>query len=213
MILIHPGRDKTFKKIHKKYHGIASKEVEWVVRHCRNCSQNRPASVRAPLTPIVANRFFERVQIDLIDFRHRPEPDPAHPLASILAPPEFLAPGVTFIESHSEEARKKEKNINENENIEIVAVEEIKTEDGKNGYRVIWMLLDWNGMLMKSRRIHELVENESGGTEYDSWTELGGFFSWPLTWTSGDKKIGVLFDGAFQSLKEFVEGGGKVAAK
>jgi hypothetical protein len=72
IILIHPGRDKTFKEIQKKYHGIASKEVEWVVRHCRNCSQNRPASVRAPLTPIVANRVFERVQIDLIDFRHSP---------------------------------------------------------------------------------------------------------------------------------------------
>lgn len=72
MILIHPGRDKTFKEIQKKYHGIVSKEVEWVVRHCRNCSQNRPASVRAPLTPIVANRVFERVQIDLIDFRHSP---------------------------------------------------------------------------------------------------------------------------------------------
>lgn len=104
---------------------------------------------------------------------HRPEPDPAHPLASVFAPPEFLAPVVKFIESHSEEARKKEKNINENENIEIVAVEEIKTEDGKSGYRVIWRLLDWNGMLMKSRKIHELVENESGGTEYDCWTELG----------------------------------------
>ena len=105
------------------------------------------------------------------------------------------------------------KSMNENENIEIIAVEEIKTDDGKTGYRVIWRVLDWNGLLMRSRRIQEFVENESGGTEYDSWTELGGLFSYPLKWSSIDKKIGVLFDGAFKSLKEFVEGGGKVATK
>ena len=144
---------------------------------------------------------------------HRPEPDASHPLASLFAYAECLAPGVKFTESHSEEARKMVKSMNENENIEIIAVEEIKTDDGKTGYRVIWRVLDWNGLLMRSRRIQEFVENESGGTEYDSWTELGGLFSYPLKWSSIDKKIGVLFDGAFKSLKEFVEGGGKVATK
>ena len=144
---------------------------------------------------------------------HRPEPDASHPLASLFAYAECLAPGVKFAESHSEEARKMVKSMNENENIEIIAVEEIKTDDGKKGYRVIWRVLDWNGLLMRSRRIQEFVENESGGTEYDSWTELGGLFSYPLKWSSIDKKIGVLFDGAFKSLKEFVEGGGKVATK
>jgi hypothetical protein len=136
---------------------------------------------------------------------YRPEPDTAHPLASLFVSPEFLAPGVKFAESHSEESRKLEKNIKESENLEIVAIDSIETKDGKKGYRVVWRLLDWNGLLMKSRRIHEFVENESGGTEYNSWLELGGLFSWPLKWTSGDKKIGVLFDETFKSLKDFVE--------
>jgi hypothetical protein len=102
-----------------------------------------------------------------------------------------------------------EKNINDAEDLEIV-VEKINTDDMKKGYRVIWRLLDWNGLFTKSRPIHEFVGNESGGTENDSWTELGRLFSYPLRWSSGDKKIGLLFDGAFQSLKKFVEGRGKL---
>lgn len=137
---------------------------------------------------------------------YRPEVDSSHPLASLFSNPEFLAPGIKFSESHSEESRKLEKNINQDENLEIIAVETLETEDGKKGYRLVWRLLDWNGLWMKSRRIHELVENEKGETEYDSWTEFGGLLSWPLKWTSGDKKIGILFDETFKSLKEFVEG-------
>ena len=65
---------------------------------------------------------------------------------------------------------------------------------------------------MKSRRIHECLENESGGTEYDVWTELGGLLSWPLKWTSKDEKIGMLFDETYMSLKDFVEGKQDAAA-
>lgn len=135
----------------------------------------------------------------------RPEVDSSHPLATLFSSPDFLAPGVKFSESHSEASRKLEKNINQNENLEIIAAEPIETKDGKKGYRVVWRLLDWNGLLMKSRRIHEFVENENGETEYGSWTEFGGLFGWPLKWTGGDKKIGILFDETFLSLKEYAE--------
>jgi hypothetical protein len=46
--------------------------VGWVTAHCKNCKLNRAVSVRAPLQPIIVNSVFERVQIDLIDFRHEP---------------------------------------------------------------------------------------------------------------------------------------------
>jgi hypothetical protein len=55
------------------------------------------------------------------------------PLATLFSNPNFLAPGVKFSESHSEESRKLEKNINQNENIEIVAAEPIETMDGRRG--------------------------------------------------------------------------------
>jgi hypothetical protein len=32
-----------------------------------------------------------------------------------------------------------------------------------------------------------------------------GLFGWPLKWTGGDKKIMILFDETFQSLKEYAE--------
>jgi hypothetical protein len=150
---------------------------------------------------------------------YRPEPvwsqpqSPSHPaaLSALFASPDFLSPGCKFGESHSEESKKSVASVNDTENLEILAIEELQTEDGKRGYRIVWRLLDWNEWLMKSRRVHEFVEGENGQTEYNSWTELGGLFAWPLKWASGDSKIGVFFDETFKSLKEFVEGGATVA--
>ena len=44
--LFHPGRDKTFKSLERKYEGIPLKEVGWVTAHCKNCKLNRAVSVR-----------------------------------------------------------------------------------------------------------------------------------------------------------------------
>lgn len=54
--------------------------------------------------------------------------------------------------------------------------------------------------------MHEVVENRSGGTEYNCWSEFGGVFAYPMKWMGGNEGLGVLFDETFQSLKSYTEG-------
>jgi hypothetical protein len=72
---------------------------------------------------------------------------------------------------------------------------------------------------MATVRLERAVHEEQADTRICGDRERGyrvrfldGLFPYPLRWLSRDKKIGLLFDGAFQSLKKFIEGGGKVAA-
>ena len=44
-----------------------------LIPYCKVCLVNRQSNTRAPLKPIEATRVFERIQIDLIDFRHEPD--------------------------------------------------------------------------------------------------------------------------------------------
>lgn len=69
----HAGYHKTFAKVESTTYSITREEVKWVVDRCRNCFLNKPASTRAPFSPIEVNKTFERVQIDLIDMRHEPD--------------------------------------------------------------------------------------------------------------------------------------------
>ena len=43
-----------------------------MLKLCKNCALNRPAATKAPLKPIISGRAWERVQVDLIDMRHKP---------------------------------------------------------------------------------------------------------------------------------------------
>lgn len=70
--LLHAGRDKTWAAIQQKYYGINRQEVKFILKLCKNCALNRPAATKAPLQPIVTERAWERVQVDLIDMRHEP---------------------------------------------------------------------------------------------------------------------------------------------
>ena len=69
---LYASQDKTFIAIDAKYYSIKIKEVEQVCLYCKNYTLNRPLSTRAPLEPIIVNHTFERLQIDLIDMRHKP---------------------------------------------------------------------------------------------------------------------------------------------
>ena len=42
-----------------------------MIKLCKNCALNRPATTKALLQPIVSKRAWEKVQIDLIDIRHK----------------------------------------------------------------------------------------------------------------------------------------------
>jgi hypothetical protein len=70
--LLHAGRDKVWASIQQKYYGISRQEVAFVLKLCKNCVLNRPATTKAPLAPIISDQARERVQIDLIDMRHEP---------------------------------------------------------------------------------------------------------------------------------------------
>ena len=44
----------------------------WVIDHCAFCLANRAVSTKAPLEAIIAEEIFKRVQMDLVDMRHKP---------------------------------------------------------------------------------------------------------------------------------------------
>ena len=68
----HAGVNKVAHTIANRYHGIRKVEVEWLLKRCQSCLLERQNRSRAPLEPIIVDRILERVQIDLVDFRHEP---------------------------------------------------------------------------------------------------------------------------------------------
>jgi hypothetical protein len=70
--LQHPGRDKFFNEVDAMFYGLARKEVYWIKDHCETCLLAARLKNKAPLTPIISDATFERVQLDLIDMRHTP---------------------------------------------------------------------------------------------------------------------------------------------
>ena len=69
----HTGVRKTHQKLLEEVYGITQEDVAALVKPCQICLINRASNTRAPLEPIIATRVLERVQIDLIDFRHEPD--------------------------------------------------------------------------------------------------------------------------------------------
>ena len=71
--ILHAGNRKTHQKVSEAVYGISEDDVEALLPSCQICMLNRPSNTRAPLKPIRTKRVLERVQIDLIDFRHTPD--------------------------------------------------------------------------------------------------------------------------------------------
>eukprot|EP00731_Ephydatia_muelleri_P021616 Em0014g207a len=69
---LHAGSTKTFAKVQSLYSHVPRSVVEHFIKLCETCSLRVPQKTKPPLRPIVANGFFSRVQIDLIDMRHLP---------------------------------------------------------------------------------------------------------------------------------------------
>ena len=69
----HNGVRKTHQKLVEEVYGISQEDVAQLLPACKMCLLNRPSNTKALLEPIVVERVFERVQIDLIDFRHEPD--------------------------------------------------------------------------------------------------------------------------------------------
>jgi hypothetical protein len=69
----HPGRDKTWEEVQKRYSGIAKEDIAWMAKNCAICAINAASQAVAPLNPIKADNLFERIQVDLIDMRKEPD--------------------------------------------------------------------------------------------------------------------------------------------
>ena len=70
--LLHVGWDKVWAAIQQKYYGISRQDVRFILKLCKNCALNRPLATKAPLVPIIIERAWERVQINLINMQHKP---------------------------------------------------------------------------------------------------------------------------------------------
>ena len=74
-LLQHYGIQKTYERVAERYYSITRENVAWVVNRCTICNLKGSAKNPAPVTPIVASRCMNRVQIDLMDFRTTPDSD------------------------------------------------------------------------------------------------------------------------------------------
>jgi len=72
MELHHAGRDKLYPHMQKQYYGASRDDCQWIIDNCKVCVHNRADKSKAPLQPIIVSKVWERLQIDLIDFRHEP---------------------------------------------------------------------------------------------------------------------------------------------
>ena len=69
----HAGQDTTWASISKTYYRISCQEVKYLIKLCEICHKKADNRSRGPLTPIISTELFERVQVDLIDFKHQPD--------------------------------------------------------------------------------------------------------------------------------------------
>ena len=67
----YAGSRKTHQRLMKEVYGISQDDVEVLLPGCKICAVNCINNTKLPLEPIIAVRVLERVQIDLIDFRHQ----------------------------------------------------------------------------------------------------------------------------------------------
>ena len=69
----HAGMNKTFIGTKEQFYGRTKAEVEWLLKHCQTCLQNRQNRSRAPLEPIISDHTMQRIQVDLVNMRHEPD--------------------------------------------------------------------------------------------------------------------------------------------
>jgi hypothetical protein len=69
----HAGRDKTWSEVRANYAGIKHVMVDLFLKTCSTCAQRQVVKNPPSGKPMVNLSFLLRVQIDLIDFRSRPD--------------------------------------------------------------------------------------------------------------------------------------------
>ncbi|CAF4327003.1 unnamed protein product, partial [Didymodactylos carnosus] len=69
----HGGRDKTVAEVNSHWSCVPKRAVEIYLKHCSACQLRQPVKQPTVSKPIIALGFLTRLQVDLIDFRTRPD--------------------------------------------------------------------------------------------------------------------------------------------
>ena len=69
----HAGQQATANKVNKEFYGIATSEVNFLIKLCEICHRKAYSKSKGPLKSIITTRLFERVQINLIDMTSTPD--------------------------------------------------------------------------------------------------------------------------------------------
>ena len=59
--LLHAGRTKIWTILQQKYYRLKREEAEFILKRCKNCTLNCPATIKAPLVLIISGQAWERV--------------------------------------------------------------------------------------------------------------------------------------------------------
>ena len=71
----HQGIQRTLGAINRTYNGITLEMVSTFLKYCQVCHLKQSQKTQPRLKPIKSNKVFERIQIDLIGMRNKPEGD------------------------------------------------------------------------------------------------------------------------------------------
>ena len=71
----HGGRDKTWTEVKENYAGVKHGAIDVFLKTCTSCAQRQVPKLLPSGKPMINLCFLLRVQIDLIDFRSRPDND------------------------------------------------------------------------------------------------------------------------------------------
>jgi len=65
----HLGCKCLYMEVNNRYVGFLRQRIDEYVKNCEACQRHQPLKRTEPITPIVANRRWERVIVDYIDLR------------------------------------------------------------------------------------------------------------------------------------------------
>jgi hypothetical protein len=71
----HSGRDKTWAEVRANYSGVKFSMIDLFLKTCTSCSQRQVTKNPPSGSAMINLSFLLRIQIDLIDFRSRPDHD------------------------------------------------------------------------------------------------------------------------------------------
>lgn len=77
--------------------------------------------------------------------------------------------------------------------------------DGRTGFRICWIQTGISGWFLRTERVHEFVDDGSGGTDYLSWETFGGPLAYIVRLAVGGQLVNRSADSG-RELKAYAEG-------